>query len=129
MTTVPFRIKDHLGGLAECSGLLKLEKTAVVVELQSKDALIGVLKSKIKRVEIPFEAIEEISFRKSIFGAKIFLRVSDLRLQAQVPNSEDGEIVLKIRRKHFLDATELVSTVQLDIADQKLKRMENHFSE
>jgi hypothetical protein len=128
MTTVPFRIKDHLGGLAECSGLLKLEKTAVVVELQSKDALVGLLKSKIKRVGIPFESIEEISFIKSLFGAKIFLRVSDLRLQTQVPNSEDGEIVLKIRKKHSLDATELVSAVQLGIADQKLQRMEDHFA-
>lgn len=128
MTTVPFKPSDQLGGLAECSGMLALERSSIVVEFQSKDALIGVLKSKIKRIEIPFDKIEVITLKNSLFGARIVLRVSDFELQSRVPSPGCGDIVFKIRRKYSLDATELVSAVQLGIADQKLKRIEEHFS-
>ncbi|MEM8955597.1 MAG: hypothetical protein AAGD22_15695 [Verrucomicrobiota bacterium] len=129
MTTVPFRISDHLGGLAECSGMLALEKSLILVEFQPKDALVGVLKSKIKKVEIPFGTIESINFKKSFFGGKILLRLSDLELRSEIPKSDSGEIAFKIRKKFSLDANELVTVVQLGIVDERLQRMEEYFSD
>lgn len=129
MTSVPFSINEHLGGLAEYSGILKLETASILADFQSKDPLIGVLKSKVRKVKNPFEKIESIAFKKSLFGSKLFLRVSDYDLYSAIPNPGSGELLLRIRRKHSLDANELVSAVQLGIPDQKIKRIEEHFSE
>jgi len=127
MISIPFRLTEHLGGFAEYSGLLKLKASSFVIEMQSRDTILGILKSKIKVVEIPFEIIEDIALKKSLFHSKIIIRVSDLKLLSQVPSSELGALTLIVKKKLSQEATELVSTAQMTLSDLKLKRMEEHF--
>ncbi len=128
MTSIPFNIDYNLGGLAVCSGLLKLETDSILVELQSRDSFIGIIKSKIRKVEIPLEKIESITFKKSLFGARISLRVSDLEIHSSISASSSGELLFRLYKKHAHDAAELVTAVELGIADQKFKRIEEYFS-
>ena len=128
MTTVPFQIPDHLGGLAECSGLLKLDGTTLRVELQSQDAILGVLKSKVRKVEISLEKIESIAFKKSLFSAKLLLRLSDYDLYSDIPNPGDGELIFKIKKRYSVDAAELTSTVKLATVEQQLKRIDDQLA-
>lgn len=128
MTTVPFRITDHLGGFAECAGLLKLDGTMLRVELQSKDSILGVLKSKVRKIEIPFEKIESISFKKSLFSAKILLRLSDYDLYSDIPNPGSGELVFKVKKRYSVDAAELASSVKLATVEQQLDRIDDHLA-
>ena len=65
-TSVPFRIKHVYEGLADTSGILILDDESLRFQFQTKDTILGVIKSDIKDLKIDLLYVEEIEFKKSI---------------------------------------------------------------
>ena len=122
--SVPFKVDYAMEGLAEIQGLIGLEPEAVIVEFQTKDALLGVWKSGMKTATIPLGDIAEVDFRKSIFGNSLIFRFTRLRAVSELPNQAAGEAKFTIERKHLDRALSFVSHVKLEVAEQQLRAAE-----
>jgi hypothetical protein len=121
-STLPFTIDNVFQGLAETDGILSFDGTDLKLEFQTADTVVGLLKSDVENVKLPIAAIEEIAFRKGWFTCSLVIRVSDMRAALAVPNFKEGEVKLKIAKKHSQAAAEFVSSVQLGVAARKESR-------
>ena|ERR1017187_8247759 len=125
-STVPFKIRNVLQGFAEAEGILSVDGTDLKLEFRTTDTLIGLLKSGVREVKLPIDGIEEIAFRKGLFGCSLSIRVAEMRGASAVPNFKQGEILLSIAKKHSKAAAELVSSVQLGRqAEKRTAKMPN----
>ena len=115
--SLPFRIKSVFEGLAESNGLLISNRDGLKIQIQTKDAIFGAIKSDVKEINIPLVQIEEIGFKKGIFGSKLTLRVADLFLLEDVPGQDSGEITVSIDKKNVAKAEKFVASVSRESAD------------
>jgi hypothetical protein len=115
--TVPFKITDNYEGFAESIGLMIIKSDEIRLDFETQDALLGMFKSGVKSITIPFDTIDEIGFKKSIWGNKIELRLNRLDLIRAIPGQNSAEITLSIARKHTDLAGEAIRSVQLRIAE------------
>ena len=121
--SVPFKIKNVFEGFAESRGVLCLSDDIITLEFQTKDSIVGVIKSELKRIEIPVNDIEEIYFKKSIFGNSLSIRFSSMGAASKVPKQQPGELKVSINKRHIESALDLVSSIRLEVADIKLKQL------
>jgi hypothetical protein len=118
-STVPFTMDNPLW-LAETEGILSADEADLKFEFRTSDAVMGLIKSDIREVKLPLDRIEGITFRKEwLSGGSITIRVNEMRAASELPAFKEGEVVLKVARKHRETAAELVSSVQLAIAAKR----------
>ena len=117
--TVPFKITDSYEGFAECIGLMVVEHNEIRLDFETQDALFGMFKSGVKSITIPFDTIDEIGFKKSIWGNKVELRLNRLDLIRAIPGQNSAEIKLSIARKHIDLAGDAIRAIQLRIAEDE----------
>lgn len=117
--SIPIKLSDSFEGFAESKGLLLLKNGAIIIQFQTKDAILGMVKSDLKNVDIPLENLIEISYKKSIFGNKLILLVDNLSFVEQLPSSDSNEIVLSIARKDIDTAIDLVRALKLDQSEKE----------
>ena len=129
MLTLPVDIGSHLEGWARSEGILELHSDSLVLNLQSKDTVLGVLKSGVRKVTIPFNIVEEITFKSGLFRCRLEIRLTDLKALSQIPNSKDGRIRLKTSKRDKSNAMEIQSICNLAIADSRLKKMGEIFQD
>jgi hypothetical protein len=123
--SVPFRIRHVLEGLAEANGVLSLREDFVRVEFQTKDSIFGAIKTEVSTVNIPVSDIEELHFKKGIFGNALTIRLSSIGESVEIPNQEAGVIRVSIDKNHIEAALNFVSAVKLEVVDQKIKAFES----
>ena len=119
--SVPFKIKNVFEGFAESHGIINLDGEGLSIEFLTKDNIIGVIKSRIKNIRVPVCNIEEVDFKKSIFGNTLTIRLSKLMGLEDFPKQDSGEIKVSINKKHIEAALDFVLQVRLEVADHKLK--------
>jgi hypothetical protein len=113
--TLPFKIKNVFEGFAEVQGILTYDGEILNIEFQTKDSLLGVIESGIKDISIPKSEIEEIDFKKSLFGCSLIIRVARMQSVEGIPKQQEaGEIKLSIARKHTDLTLDLVSQIDLE---------------
>ena len=81
--SIPIKLSDSFEGLAESKGLLSIKEEQIYIQYQTKDAILGMVKSGLLEVKIPFSNIVELSYKKSLFGNKLVLKVDDLKRVSQ----------------------------------------------
>jgi len=94
--TIPFESVDYHHGLKVAKGLLKLGKEGIELEYQVQDSFVGVFKSEVQNILVPYKDLESIHFKKGWFSGKIMLKTSSLQLMQELHASEQGECVLKV---------------------------------
>lgn len=98
---LPYFVEDTMSGLAEVQGMMQASEYALLLEYQMKDSILGVIKSKTKRLEIPFEDLLEARFKSSFWGNKFRLRVRRMDLLGKIPHAgKDGYIEVKVHRRN-----------------------------
>lgn len=127
--SLPFKNNDTYEGLAVTEGCLKINDNSLVFEFFTKDSMIGLLKSEVKQVVVGFEDIAEISFKKSIFGSKLKLRLNNFMLAQKLPAQDAGEVKLRIARNNREIAASFVSKVQLAMSDYHYKTSESQYQD
>jgi hypothetical protein len=147
--SVPFRIQNVLDGLAEANGVLSLREDFVRIEFQTtrnpkiglfyfslqedcapnefqtKDSIFGGIKTGVSTVDIPISDIEELHFKKGIFGNALTIRLSSIGESVEIPNQQAGVIRVSIDKNYIEAALNFVSAVKLEVVDQKIKAFES----
>lgn len=113
--TVPFKTES---GLSQIDGIAKFSPAGIVLEFESK--FLGLIKSGVKENAIALEKLLDVKFRKGFFkiGAKVEIRLRSFHELAQFP-SQDGKIVLKIKRDDFESAREAVERLNRSLDEYR----------
>jgi len=119
--SIPFKITDTFEGLAECEGILRVYDETLTLEYQQKDAMLGVFKSGVKKVEVSMRDIEEVDFKKSIFGNTMTIRFATMQATGDLPRSDASEVKVSIARKYVDKALSFVSQLKLGVAEYRLR--------
>lgn len=120
---IPFEL-DVYEGLAECQGILYLKENSLVMEFQTKDSLFGVIKSKIKKINLSVRDIINVDYKKSIFKTRLSFFTKSLIVAEKFPGAQKGEISIKLQKKDREKCECLVSKLNLMIAEAKLEDIE-----
>lgn len=126
--SIPFESVDFNHGLKVAKGLFKLRKEGIELEYQVQDSFVGVIKSDVKNLLVPYRDLESIEFKKGWFSAKIILQTSSLELLQQLPGNEQGECTLKVQRKHRDEAQNTVSKARIALSEHKLDQLDDRNS-
>lgn len=119
---IAFTLPDA-NDFVEASGLLRYESTGLHLEFQSKDAIIGVIKSGVKSTLISHDQLRGLHYRKSWFRHFLILQTKDMRSLKDVPGAESGEVRLKIKKSDADQAKSLGLHVSSALTDARLKRL------
>jgi hypothetical protein len=125
MESLPFSIADVYEGLAEVNGTARCEDDVLILEFQTQDSLVGLLTSKIKTLYLPLHTLAAIHFQRHLFTAVVTLRVHNMRLAQDLPGSSQGEVRLRVARKHRKVAHAFVTELELRRAEHQLRRLDD----
>ena len=121
---IPFLIDDVYGGFARIEGILSAGRNAIGIEFQTKDNIMKVVKSKSKEVTIPYQDIAFVKYKRNMFISRLRIRVNKMGRLDDFPHSDQGEVVLKIKRRDKELIKNLESYVNLRISEIRLDLME-----
>lgn len=113
---VPVTMADSWAGLAQNSGLLRLEGDALILEFETQDGVLQVLKSGIKRFALPLRELEKCAWQPGWRGGKIELSVRSMCALEGIAGAARGCVTLKVAHKHRDLALGLVTNVELALA-------------
>lgn len=122
--TLPFSIPEINHGFQEASGLMKLTEKGIELEFEVKDAILGVLKSGIKNVVIPYSELESIEYKKGWFSSKIILNATSMRVFEDIPGTDVATCTIKVKRKHRSEAQSLASHARVQLSEYKLDQLD-----
>lgn len=118
---LPFSIDDVYGGFAKVTGLLTVEEDALFLEFQTKDNILGgLIKSAPRELMVPMKELDSVECVSKWTGTRFFVRVRRLSLLDGMPNVENGEVKLKIKRKNKQTALNMASKINLRISELRL---------
>ena len=119
-TYVPFSFPDVYQGLAEGGGIATATTAGLTLEFQVKDALVGMIKSEIRKVAIPISELHSITLKQSWFRNRLLIKVRSMTTLAGVPGSDTGQVELRVARTDAATAQALVSILMLSLSEKKL---------
>src|SRR5579871_2846436 len=113
MNAVPFTIELY-GGLGQCDGLLRDEGQQLVMEFQIKDSVAGLIKTNVRRVQIPLNDLVSVTLTKgwlgtSWLGVKVVLQATRMETVKDIPGMNQGRVELSVARKHRDAAEQFVA--------------------
>ncbi len=120
--SVPFKIANAYGGLADCNGLARATDDGLLLEFEAKDGFFGVLKSGVKSLVIAWSELANLRLRKGWFGTRLHLTVHSLRTLQEVPGAEACEVSLRVARRNRAVAEELAMNVNFRLCERELRR-------
>jgi hypothetical protein len=118
---VPVTLEHSWGGLASNSGLLRLDGDTLVLEFETKDDVLQMLKSGVKRVALPLAQIEACQWEPGWFGGKIELCVRSMNALDGIAGASQGRVRLRVSRKDRDKAFGLVANVELALAHRVVR--------
>lgn len=124
MHSTAFTIANLYGDLGEATGMLTLEADQLVIEFQTRDAILGLLKSDIKEVVLDLNDLVEVTLEEKLFRTRLHLKARRMGMLGEIPGVERGELCLQIARKDRAAAGALSDAAQLRIAELRLKRLD-----
>ena len=124
MRALPFYDDEQNGGFMMLEGILRIEKGKINIEYQKKDAVIEVVKSGVKTVDIDLKDIDLIEYKKKLFGARLILHAKRATVFEDFPGTELLVRTLKVKRKHRDIAANIASNVNLFLSEQKLRELD-----
>jgi len=116
MNAVPVWLGYQYGGLAYCEGMLRDEGDHLVLEYQSKEAVVGgMLKSNVREARIPSDILSSVTLRKTWLGLKTELVIQTTRMEpvADVPGMSRGRLVLGVAKTDRPAAEKIVADLRL----------------
>ena len=122
--TLPFTIPGVFQGLASVAGLLHIGEGALRMEFRVTDAIFGLLRSRVRDIELELTDIESVSFRDGWFRKRIVIQTRRLGIISDLPGGEAGVIVLHVQRRHRERIRECVSRISLGISEARLRAIE-----
>tara|TARA_R100001143_G_scaffold63590_1_gene72948 strand:+ start:14271 stop:14768 length:498 start_codon:yes stop_codon:yes gene_type:complete len=122
---LPIRQDDQYMGMAELSGLLRVEKEHIVLEYSLKDEVLGMFNSDLKVLKIPLHSIDDIIVKKKWFSGRFIIYLNRLPKTDKSLHIKENTITFKIKKKELERAESVRSSLRLRISEDKLQRLED----
>jgi hypothetical protein len=122
--SVPVTMESSWAGLASNSGLLRLEADTLILEFETKDDVLQMLKSGVKRVAVSLAEVDACRWKPGWFGGKIELSVRSMSVLTGIAGASQGRVALGVARKDRDKALGLVSNVELSLAHRVVRAAE-----
>ena len=122
--SVPVTLDSSWVGLASNSGLLCLEGDTLVLEFETKDGVLEVLKSGVKRFAVPLTEVEACRWHRGWFGGRIELSVRRMNVLDGIAGAGQGRVTLGVSRRDRDRAFGLVTNVELAMAHRIVRAAE-----
>ena len=127
MDSLPFQFPELLGGIVDAGGVVRADADALTLEFEIKDNLLGVMRSDVQRVAIPFDQIDEVRLRSNIFRTELEIRANSIGVVTEVPGHKQGRVRLKIPREYRREARAMAYEASGKVSQIKLDRLERGF--
>ena len=121
--SLPF-YSEQYDGFAYMNGFIKIKSHFLEAEYQTMDGILGVVKSKIKSIEIPFSDIADVKYKSNIFRTVMIITVNSFKAAAELGNGSE-DIKFYVKRKNKKLAESFVDNVKLAVAEYQLKQLES----
>lgn len=131
MQFVPFRSYTH-SGFGEVAGILKLTDDArLVLEFETRDSLIGVIRSGARTLEVPFADIDraECRFSWTSFSPVLRIRVSDFAIASALSMPAPGWLELGVSWSDRRDARRLAETLNGFLFEYRHRRWQQEMDQ
>jgi len=122
---LPIRQDDQYMGMAELSGLLRVEKEHVVLEYSLKDEVLGMFNSDLKVLKIPLLSIDDIIVKKKWFSVRFIIYLNRLPKTDKSLHIKENTISFKVKKRELERAQSIRSSLMLRISEDKLQRLED----
>jgi hypothetical protein len=124
MTTIPkipFSM-DAWGGLGQMNGLARVDERGIVLEYQTKDNLVEVIKTDLKESCIAFADIENVTYYKGWFGffASFTVVAHSLAAVQNIPGGEGHHVTIGVARKDREKTKQFVSHISTLLTERML---------
>lgn len=106
-------------------GLLRLESQAVVLEFQLMDRWLGLLRSGVRTLHLPYLTLSGVELTKRWNGTRqLVLKAPSLHALRRVPGALQGHCWLQVQRGHRHQAEVLYSALLLKLSEYQLERLQ-----
>jgi len=119
--TIPFEIPEINHGLKEAAGLMKQWKRGL--EFEFEVATLGLFKSGVQTVRIPYAELNSIQYKEGWIKDKIILEGTSMKVFEDIPGTEVATCTLKIKRKNRDEAQGLISSARMHLSEHKLDQL------
>lgn len=116
MDTLPFRPHDPDALFTETEGLVQLYDDELLLQFETKDALLGKFKRS-SELRLPLDEISSVEFRAGWFRTQITLQAHSVQVVSDFPGSRLGSIRLRFRRKYREEAAHLAEMIEESVQD------------
>ena len=118
---VPFTLPETYHGLAETEGLVWFENDALNMELETKDGILGLVRSGVKSFKIHLREIESTRFEKKLFRTRLTIQANSMAVLDGIPGTKPGEFQLRFKKKHREAAANLASALAYRLSEWRLE--------
>jgi|AntRauTorckE6833_2_1112554.scaffolds.fasta_scaffold101680_1 hypothetical protein len=122
---LPFTADIGELGLQLAKGVVKTSTNGLILEFQTVDAIVGLIKSDVKQLQLPYDSIRAISFKKGLFSSKLTISCSSMKELEDVDFAEQATLTLKIKRKDRSVGKDIVGNMHLELSEHRLKKLED----
>lgn len=116
---------DEFQGFGETVGLVRRDGNGLCLQWQTRDALVGLLKSELKTGHLALSEVAAIEYH-SFFGLwpRVHISLSDLSAAAGLPGGAEGVIKLGVRWADRRAAANLVQRLQLELGERRFQALQ-----
>ncbi len=122
--SIPFTLPEVYQGLAEGHGRASVDEQGLHLEYRIEDAVVGMLKSRVHELHIPFAEIDDILFSDHWYRRRIVVHLQSMHSLADLPTSKSGRIEMKIAREHRGRAREFFSYLSLQLSEERIRQLD-----
>lgn len=111
MRSIPFSTGDIHGGFSEGKGAVAVEDDHLVIEVSV--TFMGMFDRGTTTHRLELTDLEEVRHSRNPFRDTLRIRTRPMDLISKVPGAQQGELLLKIRRRHRRAVDDLLYRLDL----------------
>lgn len=110
-STVSFTVSDP-SGLMESEGLVYVKDEKLIVEYQTSDSVLGLLKTGVKSIEVNLDDITQSSLEHKFWSSELVIQGKSMKIFGGAPGSSSGKLKLKVDKEFHQEALNLLAKLQ-----------------
>jgi hypothetical protein len=111
-------------GFKKAEGLVYRDEDGLVLELQQLDAILELYREEVKTYRIAWTEIDSVTLTKKWFRQYLVIEGKNMTSMQNIPGVSHASLKLKVNRDDKEDAKRLVSNLQLELSEQKLRELD-----
>ncbi|MBW4654590.1 MAG: hypothetical protein KME20_16355 [Kaiparowitsia implicata GSE-PSE-MK54-09C] len=108
----------------EASGIAHIHNDGIVLEYQTSDPIIGVVKSGVKTIRLPIEDIARVRVVNGWFSTKFIIQMRSLQSLQALGHYAQGQVKLRLERADRDLAQQAASQIRLQLSAYQLNQLE-----